>query len=202
MKRVLSLCSILFFLLFSATTSATTLDFEDAGTNVYGYIPDGYGSFHWDNFGYVSATIGGYGIEGDYSAFNGWGEDASLSHTSDDPFDFHSALFKGAWNNGLNILISGYSDGVSVFQEIITVDTIYPFLFSPDDWDNLDSLSFHSWGGTNAGLGGSGTHFAMDNFSFSPSPVPEPATNILVGLGLLGLGLCLKIYEKRKKECD
>lgn len=202
MKKFSVLClSILFVLVSAATVAAmptTTLGFEDVGTASFGYIPDGYGNLSWDNFCYISSS--GYKMEGDYSALNGGGNVACI--ISDEPITFQSALFKGAWNNGLNIQMTAYSqDGFSVFQDTIIVDTVVPFLFS-SGWDNIFALSFCSFGGVDAGLSGSGIQFGMDEFTFSSAnnaaPVPEPATIFLFGSGVLGI-VGLRNRQKKKR---
>ncbi len=62
----------------------------------------------------------------------------------------------------------------------------------------VDQLTFSSAGGTSAGFGGGGTHFAMDNFTYNEvlSPVPEPETYAMlaVGLGLMGA------FARRRKQ--
>ena len=52
------------------------------------------------------------------------------------------------------------------------------------DWNGIDELRFTSFGGTNAGLGGSGAFFVMDDFTFT-TELPEPSAAPLAGAGLL-----------------
>jgi hypothetical protein len=53
------------------------------------------------------------------------------------------------------------------------------------NYEDIDALRFVSFGGTNAGLGGGGVQFAMDDFTFSAVPIPPSVW--LFGSGLLGL---------------
>jgi hypothetical protein len=57
------------------------------------------------------------------------------------------------------------------------------------NFTGVNELRFTSFGGTNAGLDGSGEHFIMDNMNFGTQQVvPEPISMALLGTGLAGLG--------------
>ncbi|MCD4705702.1 hypothetical protein K8R61_01330, partial [bacterium] len=102
MKKISVFClSVLIFWAFATTVVATPisispdsqviiLDFEDVGTDLYGHISDGYGELDWsDNFGYISADIGGYWIENEYTAFKYGRYDVSI--TTAESFTFPCA---------------------------------------------------------------------------------------------------------------
>lgn len=192
MKKTMQLLAAGIALAASVGANAAVLDFEsglDAG-------------FSWGNFGVLNGATYGYpnsgyatgSVSGDSVAFNMWANPAELSSFSS--FVFNGAYFTGAWNNGLSITVNGFLGGVNTLSETFLVDTTGPIWHS-FDW-TVDRLVFSSQGGADAGHGGGGTHFAMDNFTYNDvlSPVPEPETYAMlaVGLGLLGA------FARRRKQ--
>lgn len=177
---------------------AQTLTFEDwTGSN--------YGGFTWLNFGVTTAESGGgYAngiVSGSYVAYGGAGMEPS-DIVRDAPFDFTSAYLTAAWNNGLNVQVTGYLQGNAIYQQALTIDTDAPTLFA-FNFLGVDRVNFVSSGGTSAGLGGSGTHFAMDDATFSASTVtPEPLSMALLGTGLFGLGAMRRRRGAKEKGCD
>ncbi len=67
------------------------------------------------------------------------------------------------------------------------------------DWSGINSVSFHSFGGTNHGYNGGGTHFAMDNVSARNAPVvPEPGEYAFAAFaGASVLGLVVRARRRR-----
>jgi len=194
---------VTFFFTITSTTSASVLTFDDVITGNQGYIPDGYAGFDWMQMGVMNPdvygepyTLSGYNngrVSGDYVAFNANGYTGFMSSISGDPFDFNGAYFTAVWNNGLNIKVIGYTGsspgyfltGTPIYEQIITVDTFDATWFQ-FNFTGIDALSFESYGGTNAGYtGGSGVHFAMEEFTYNA--VPIPAAVWLFGSGLIGL---------------
>ena len=191
MKKTMQLLAAGIALAASVGANAAVLDFDSGSLG---------GDFSWNNFdvlntstfqpsGYVNGTV-----SGDYVAYNMWGNPASLSSFSS--FVFNGAYFTGAWNNGLGITVNGFLNGVQTLSETFQVNTDAP-LWKSFGW-TVDSLTFSTAGGVDAGLGGGGTHFAMDNFTYNEvlSPVPEPETYAMlaVGLGLMGA------FARRRKQ--
>jgi hypothetical protein len=77
-------------------------------------------------------------------------------------FDLVKGNFTGAWNNGLNITATAWDDGVVVGTKSFSVDTTGP-TETVFDFTSIDKITFESSGGTDAGLGGGGEHFVMDD---------------------------------------
>ena len=96
-------------------------------------------------------------------AFNGFGGNAAFGRST--PFELDSFYLTAAWRTGLNVTVIGKLDGMAVDSATLTVNTSSPTLETLD-WD-VNEVMFHSFGGTNAGLGGKGSQFALDDLSTS-----------------------------------
>jgi len=187
---------------------ASVLVFDDVAGAIagdpQGTIPNGYGGFNWSSFGFIDGAVvhpgSGYEngtVSGSYVGFN---EFANVATVSDTSFIFVGVYLTAAWNDGLNIQVEGLNGGIVLFDtglSPLVVDTcpgtapglpcITPSpTFFNFGWTGIDELRFTASGGTNAGLGGSGAHFAMDDFTFET--LPEPSATGLVAAGLLLLG--------------
>jgi hypothetical protein len=189
MKKAIKCLAGSILLAGSLGAQAAILDFEGGS----------FGGFTSNNMGTLNTAtrIDGYKngtVSGNYVALNLFANPASLSSLSS--FLFTGAYFTGAWNNGLNITVNGFLGGVATMSKSFVVDSLAP-TWQSFGW-NVDSLSFSSAGGVSQGYGGSGAHFAMDNFTYNEvlSSVPEPETYAMfaVGLGLLG------VYARRRKS--
>ncbi len=169
----------------AAIAPATTLTFDDlALSSTTGtVVPNGYGGLDWTNFFYLSElpSPSGY-LNGMVSppsvAVNGYGQQASLSGF---PFTFNSVYFTAAWNNGLDIQVLGYLDGVQVDSANFIVNTAGPTLEN-FNWQNVDTVTFTSSGGTQApGFAGGGTQFVVDDFTFNFVPPAPSIWNVIGG---------------------
>ena len=171
---------------FAAWTAGTTVgadgivlaQFDDVPlTDGVGEVLDGYAGLDWDAFYAEDPAIALAGFEDTgyhngvvsplNAVYNGAARDATVSSAGN--FDFDSVWLTGAWRDGLKITVSGYDDGELKYKETVTVDHDEATLFN-FDFDDIDQLVFSSKGGTNAGLGGDGTHFVADDFQFDISP--------------------------------
>lgn len=201
--RGLMAAAILCVSLAGSARADIFINFDDLTTTSAALISNGYRGFDWNNFAVLNTTseynsfgTNGY-TNGTVSAPNVAANDhdpASMSSTT--PFTFNSAYFTGAWNNGLNITVTGLLNGVTEDTTTFTVDSTAPTL-EAFNWANINELDFSSSGGTSAGYGGAGEYFAMDNMTLNgPVPsVPEPGSWLLLESAVL-LSACL--YRRQR----
>jgi PEP-CTERM motif len=198
MKNLL-LCTLLALGLIGRV-SAQIITFDDlalpssgSGTLSGGIITNGYSGLNWNNFGYQNGNLyfanpSGYQngvISQSNVAFNPFGSNSSISSYS--RFDFNSAYFTAAWQDGLTITINGLNNGNQIYSRAFTVSTQTP-QFEVFNWSNLTELDFSSSGGVpHSGFSRFGTEFVMDNLSVSPQSVPEPSIYALFGIGAIGM---------------
>jgi hypothetical protein len=155
----------------------------------YSPITNGYHGLNWSNFGPLTprdATNNGYYygmVSPPNVAFNGAGSPAEIDALGTN-FNFLSVYLTGAWNSNLNIEVQGYRDTNLIYDETLVVSATNATLFTFNYLD-IDRLYFNSYGGDNAGFGGSGEEFVMDNFEFEF--IPEPSSFLLAALGCISL---------------
>jgi hypothetical protein len=106
-------------------------------------------------------------------------------------FDFNGSYLTAAWNDNLNIDIIGYKNNVALYTQTKIVSDDFATYFN-FNYTNIDRLTIRSYGGTDAGTPGGGTHIAYDNLTFNERQVPEPGSIALLGLGLAGLAAALR----------
>ncbi|CAA6819087.1 MAG: Unknown protein [uncultured Sulfurovum sp.] len=128
------------------------------------------------------------------TAFNANGYDVTLSKS--EPFNFTSGYLTAAWRNDLEITLKGYNNGVELYTRTVVVGPYSATKFD-FNFNDVDTVTFHAEGGTNAGLVvsdevvaqsnaqsmsiitkgnktlGSGTHFVLDNVIIGGSSTPE-----------------------------
>jgi len=191
MKRFAVCLAAIVLILSCGSLFAAVVTFDDLpSSSAPQPIPEDYSGFNWTNFGYVDPLPfgpSGYAngtVSPTNVAYNRYGDPSMLSSGS---FEFVGAYFTGAWNDGLNVSVSGYLNG-EVIERMTIVTSYYVPTWSSFNWV-VDQLSFNSYGGTLAPEAVSdGLQFVMDNFTYN---VPEPGTMFLFGLGGL-------ILRKRK----
>jgi len=177
---------------------ATVVTFDDLpAAGLGGPIPNGYGGLNWDNFYYINGdfdlTSGYfYGIVSPGNvAYNAFGAPADvMSVSSSTPFFFNGAYFTAAWNDNLQVTVTGYSGATPVDSETVTLSATAP-TFESFNYAGVTEVTFDSFGGTpHPGYDGSGEHFAMDNFTYNQrvrSITPEPVSLMFFGTGLVAV---------------
>lgn len=184
MKKQISSILLLSAMLVSSV-NASVLTFDDLSTGVNN-VADGYGGFDWN------ASSGGiysiskdvlpgtgydYGaVSGNTSVFNAYGSSGNtIDLAGSGTFDFNGASFTSAWDPQ-DISFEGWSNGALLYTSAnFAIDTTTP-LFISLNWFGIDRLTINN----------TGSHWAMDNFTFN-EPVPVPAAIWLFGSALTGL---------------
>lgn len=160
-------------------------------------VPAGFAGFQWTNFyalngpAYFEQASGFARVANASSStmvgYNAFGNAAEFSSNS--WFNLTSAWVAAAWRNDLLLNVFGYDING---QQIASAQ--YTLQLAPQqitlNFTGVSRVQFAASGGTNAGLLGDGTHFAIDDLATNTVPVvsravvPEPATVVLVGIGL------------------
>ncbi|MGN6528734.1 MAG: PEP-CTERM sorting domain-containing protein [Burkholderiaceae bacterium] len=165
-------------------------------------VTNGYAGVNWNNFYTIDGVAAGYptsgyakgAVSGSMVALNWFGAPATVSAIDGSGFDLNNGYFTAAWNNGLTVSAAATFENGTTATKSFTVNPSGPSLES-FGWTDLKSVTFTSFGGTDAGLGGGGNHFAVDNLNFSAA-VPEPAETSLL---LAGLGAIALVARRRKQ---
>lgn len=206
-KTIFLLPALAAALLVSAGTASAQIElltFDDLSFNgLYAPVADGYGGLQWNNFEVLNtvAELNDYGPNGEVNGmvspnnviFNDFGTAASFSDSK--AFDLDSAYLAGVWNDGLEVDVEGYLNGVLTYNNVYTVNTDGSTLVD-FDYDDVNEVTFTAYGGTPHGYTfGHGTQFSIDNMSVTLNPVvpvPEPGVGALAAVAGILLGLrCL-----------
>lgn len=200
-KSLAFLCALVFSL--GARASAETLTF-DGLTGDATAVPNGYGGLNFTNFFSITSgfAAANFGADNGYtngtasqpvSIYNGFGSPASITSADGSLFTASSVDLTGAWNNGLQVTVSGYAQGVLLDAAGYTVNETGPTLETLN-FAGIDTLLFSAAGGTPAtSTISGGNQFVLDNLTVSTaagtptSVTPEPNTLLLFGTGLAGL---------------
>jgi hypothetical protein len=157
-------------------------------------IPAGYQGLIWSNFNavnVVSGTLPGltnsFMNSGYYNGmispsnvvYNEFADPAEIDLANGN-FDFLSAYLTAAWTSNLNVLVRGFSGAAMLYSTNVVVDWTGPTLVD-FNFQNIDRLTFNSFGGQDAGLVGyDAQQFVMDNFSFAFDPAPPGFVSLAI----------------------
>lgn len=188
-RLCLALDVLLTFCLIPASRAnvVTFDDLTENGTNLL-VVPSAYHGLVWTNFNALNSVVltNYFSPSGYYNgmispsnvAYNGFGNPAEID-LADGNFDFLSAYLTAAWNSNLNVVVQGFSGATMLYSTNVIVNwtgqTLVDFNFQ-----NIDRLTFDSFGGTNAGVPGAGEQFVMDNFSFAFDPAPPGFVSVAI----------------------
>ncbi len=174
-KYIVAACSAC-LLLFTASANAAILNFDSLPNDPEGAaVPNGYGGLQWDNFYAVDGLNNIYNPSG-YKAglvskrndiFNG-GADTGSIFVNQGFFILLSMDLTGAWNDKLQVEITGFFHEKQVYDYVFTVSAVKPTMIRLPKAVLVDDVEFNSFGGTPYAPyseAGSGAHFAMDNLS-------------------------------------
>jgi PEP-CTERM motif len=184
----------------SVSGAQHVITFDDLRLSSFGGpIPNGYAGLQWENFGVLAPQdypidpvgyLNGM-VSPRHVAFNGYANlDGSTTggfRSEGMAFDLKSAYLTAAWNDDLQLVVSGYRRGVLKYRNTYTLDTSDP-QWVAFDYQEIDRVVFLSFGGTphTGQLGVSGTQLAVDNLVIA---VPEPGAPqmLLLAAGVLGI---------------
>lgn len=139
-----------------------------------GSIPAGYNNINWANAAITtpaSNTSGYYTgrVSGTKDVFNSGGSPMTMtSATNNSPFTLYSIAIAAAWYDNLQLKVDGYNSNVVIVSNTYTLQVWTVSYITFSGYTGLDKVIFSTSGGTkNANVGGSGTHFGMDNICLS-----------------------------------
>jgi hypothetical protein len=170
---------------FAASSQATTITFDDLTDNGGGTpIANGYQGLNWTNFDVLNTSL--YSTPSGYQnntvsapnvAYNGFGSPAVISNNT---FTLNSFYLGAAWNDGLQVTVTGLLNGVTLGTTTFAVSTTGPAVLETLNWTGINEIDFSSAGGVPHGYKGSGTQFVLDNLTINGVTVPAP----IIGRGL------------------
>lgn len=189
-------------MLSAAQAYTAVLTFDDISTGSYGFIPDGYGGFNWEDFYYINAPLecpdsgaNNGRVSGDYIATSSDYNSPGNGRITGNLFTFDGVYLTASWRDNLNIQVDGYFNDSLVYSSMVVVSTDAP-TWCQFDYENIDELRFYPYGGTHhEGFPFDGEYFVIDDFTY----IPEPASIAFLGLGFYILR-CLPSRLKRKLE--
>lgn len=202
LKTLTSLVSLAAALVLIGPASAKVVTFDNLTGE--GLIPKGYAGLHWSSeFFYLDGEtypVSGTGytngvVSPPNVAYNGSGINVSFSRKT--PFDLDSFDITSAWRNGMSVTVTGKLDGVTVDSTTFKINISGPTL-ETFDWDDINDVSFHAFGGKSPFGPHHGRIFVLDNLTIGAAPtlssnpavstVPEVSTWEMMLVGFAGLG--------------
>ena len=184
-----------------ALSRAATITFDDIATNsssdYFATIPNGYSALNWTNFdvfnpsayptlpgagsgyvGYLNNVVSPPNVALDLDNIpNGNGSASFISPAGS--FILNSFYLGSAFRDGLQVAVTGRSNGAPVFNTSFTVNTTGPTLETLN-WSGINEVDFSSSGGAPRPGYGNGGNFVLDNLTINgstptPTPTPPPA---------------------------
>jgi hypothetical protein len=169
--RTLSKFALVLSLALASNANALLINFDDVNAPFISTVPSGYNGYTWNNFAIANGNNNpntGYqiGIVSQANiAFNLGSTPAYISKS--DFFNLNSGYFTAAWNNDLQLTVTGFTDEGGSNQKYISTYTLQTTAPSKIvfNWTGIKRILFSSSGGTDADAtdGGGGAHFALDN---------------------------------------
>lgn len=118
-------------------------------------------TYGWN--GYATGKASGI-----FVALNSGAQPMSLSLPVGQYFQLNSVSLAAAWNTNLQVTIKGTRNNVLIYQTIVSLQVTSRTILYTLKWANIDKITFESTGGTPyPGLGGSGTHFVLDDLDIT-----------------------------------
>jgi hypothetical protein len=203
LKNFLVLGSSLGILMTATAADATVITFDDLAN--FANVTNGYNGLNWNNFGVIngpqySNLASGYThgvVSSPNVAFDLFGSPASISVASG-TFSLGGFYLTAAWNTGLDVRVTGFNGVTQLNSVDLIVNPTGPTAEALN-WSGLTSVTFSPSGGTDAGLGGGGTHFALDNLTINEAFVGAPAP--IPGAGLASLAaMAIGAFRARKRR--
>lgn len=136
-------------------------------------VPSGYSNIIWTNANThtAAANTSGYytgTVSSPYSIYNPGGSPMTMTSANSSLITLYTLAAAAAWYDNLQLAVVGYNSNVVIATNTFTLQVFTVSYLTFTGYSGLDTITFTTSGGTkNAGVGGSGTHFAMDNICLS-----------------------------------
>lgn len=153
-----------------------TFDDIPGQTSTSGVIPNTYNNLNWTNAEYINTslpgTTGGY-TEGvtsrPFVLHNTPGTNLTLVTANGTRFSFDGMRLTSAWRESLLVIVKTIRNGIITTIGNFTLGTTYVSRIHCSFCDNVDTMTFESWGGIilNSTYPQNGSEFIVDNLCIS-----------------------------------